>query len=75
MKIPSYLKKVREPINNKKLTKKYLTLFEDKVKNIYESSMINAPIHLSKGNEDELIDLALKKGFIYKNEDGFYNYK
>ena len=41
------LKKVREPINNKKLTKKYLTLFEDKVKNIYESSMINSPIHLS----------------------------
>jgi len=64
MKIPSYLKKVREPINNKKLTKKYLTLFEDKVKNIYESSMINAPIHLSKGNEDELIEI-----FQYVHKD------
>jgi len=36
--------------------------------------VIHAPDFNFELNEDELIDLALKKGFIYKNEEGFYNY-
>ena len=57
MKIPSYLKKVSEPIYSKNVIKKRLTLFEDRVKLLYEDAEITAPIHLSKGNEDELIEI------------------
>ena len=53
MNIPSYLNKVRE-IN---LTKEDLLLFEDEVKNSYEDAKIVAPVHLSKNNEEELIEI------------------
>jgi hypothetical protein len=37
--------------------------------------VIHAPDFNFELNAEELIELALKKDFIYKNEDGFYNYK
>ena len=51
--IPSYLKKVRE-VN---ITKEELILFESEVKEKYENGKVPAPIHLSKNNEDELIEI------------------
>jgi pyruvate dehydrogenase E1 component alpha subunit len=51
--IPSYLKKVRE-VN---ITKEELILFESEVKEKYEDGKIPAPIHLSKNNEDKLIEI------------------
>jgi pyruvate dehydrogenase E1 component alpha subunit len=53
MKIPNYLNKVREI----SLTKKDLISFEEEVKIPYENSEITAPIHLSKGNEDQVINI------------------
>ena len=53
MNIPSYLTKVRD-IN---LTKEDLLLFEEEVKNSYEDSKIVAPVHLSKNNEEQLIEI------------------
>ena len=51
--IPSHLKKVRE-VN---ITKEELILFESEVKEKYENGKVPAPIHLSKNNEDELIEI------------------
>jgi len=53
MKIPSYLEKVR----NINLTIEDLKSFEEEVKNYYEDGKITAPVHLSKNNEKELIDI------------------
>ena len=53
MKIPKYLKKVRK-IDFKVSD---LLAFEDKVKILYEDAKISAPIHLSKGNEKELLEI------------------
>ena len=39
------------------MTKKELIDFELDIKTIYESGKIKAPIHLSGGNEDELIKI------------------
>ena len=36
--------------------KQFLIDFETEVKEIYESGKIKAPVHLSKGNEKEIID-------------------
>lgn len=37
--------------------KKYLKAFEQDIKSLYEAGKINSPIHLSGGNEDQLIDI------------------
>ena len=53
MKIPDYLKKVKDI----ELTAQDLMGFEVRVKEVYEKGSIKAPIHLSKGNESQLIDI------------------
>ena len=53
MKIPHYLSKVREI----KLTEGDLISFEEEVKSYYDDAKITAPVHLSKGNEKELLDI------------------
>lgn len=53
MKIPDYLKKVKDV----ELTAQDLMDFEVRVKEVYETGGIKAPIHLSKGNESQLIDI------------------
>ena len=53
MKIPKYLKKVRELA----ITEQDLIDFEEEIKQYYEDAKIQAPIHLSKGNEKELIEI------------------
>ena len=51
--IPDYLKKQKEV----KITKEELISFETEVGERYENGEILAPIHLSKDNEDELIEI------------------
>ena len=53
MKIPSYLKKVRII----DLTAEELQSFEEEVKRKYEDAKITAPVHLSKNNEEEVIEI------------------
>ena len=53
MKIPKYLKKVRKV----KIGIDDLISFEEEIKDYYEKAKIKAPIHLSKGNEKELIEI------------------
>lgn len=53
MKIPNYLKKVRDI----KLTEEDLIIFEEEVKKNYEDSKITSPVHLSKGNEKEVLEI------------------
>ena len=53
MNIPGKLQKVREI----KLTSESLISFESELKKIYEDGKIKAPIHLSKGNEKELLEI------------------
>jgi len=48
-----YLKKVKDV----ELTAQDLMDFEVRVKEVYENGSIKAPIHLSKGNESQLIDI------------------
>jgi len=60
LQIPSYLEKVKDVT----LTKEELISFESEVKQKYEDGKIPAPIHLSKDNEDELIEI-----FQYVHED------
>ena len=58
--IPFWYKKVRDI----SITKQELIDFESKVKDVYESGKINGPIHLSKNNEEQLIEI-----FQYISED------
>ena len=51
--IPKDLVKVRDI----SITKKELIDFELKVKNVYEEGKIKGPIHLSKNNEDQLMEI------------------
>jgi pyruvate dehydrogenase E1 component alpha subunit len=53
MKIPNYLKKVRDVNKNAQ----DLIDFEIRIKEAYEDGKINAPVHLSKGNEEQLIEI------------------
>lgn len=39
------------------LTKEYLIAFEEEIKDLFLSKKISAPIHLSGGNEDSLIEI------------------
>ena len=68
MNIPKNLKKVREV----KLTVNDLITFEDKIKKIYEKGKITAPIHLSKGNEKQLIKIF---SYINKNDWVFSSWR
>ena len=51
--IPEHLKKQKEVM----ITKADLIAFETEVKDKYEAGDIKAPIHLSKNNEDQLIEI------------------
>ena len=42
------------------MDKQYLIDFETEVKEIYEAGDIKAPVHLSGGNEDQLIQIFEK---------------
>jgi pyruvate dehydrogenase E1 component alpha subunit len=53
MQIPSYLKEVREI----KIGKEDLLKFEEDIKELYEDAKIISPVHLSKGNENEVIEI------------------
>ena len=53
MKIPHYLSKVRDI----KITEEDLICFEEEVKIYYEDAKISSPVHLSKGNEKELLEI------------------
>ena len=53
MVIPDYLKKVRQI----KFTEEDLITFEENVKKYYEDAKITAPVHLSKGNEKEVLEI------------------
>ena len=53
MKILDDLKKVREV----KLTPSDLMLFEEEVFTRYENAEIKAPVHLTSGNEEQLIKI------------------
>ena len=58
--IPKHLKKIRD-VN---ITKDELVSFETTIRESYEDGKIPAPIHLSKDNEDELIEI-----FQYVHKD------
>ena len=60
LRIPNHLEKKKEVT----VTKEDLISFETEVKERYENGEIPAPVHLSKGNEDELIEV-----FQYVHED------
>ena len=51
--IPERLKKVRKV----EITAEDLIEFEEEVKQIYEAGEIKSPVHLSKGNEEQLIEI------------------
>ena len=53
MNIPYDLKKVRDVT----ITEQYLIDFEEEVKQKYEAAEISSPVHLTKGNEKELIEI------------------
>ena len=59
--IPTHLKKVRDS----HVTKEELISFETEVKEKYESGDIKSPVHLSKNNEDELIEIFQ---YIHKDD-------
>ena len=57
--------KIKRKINN---TPEYLIKFEDYIKKEYENGKIRGPIHLSKGNEKQLIEIFKyidKKDFVF----------
>ena len=66
--IPKYLKKQREVI----ITKDELIAFETEIKEKYEAGDIKAPIHLSKNNEDKLIEIFQ---YIGKNDWVFSSWR
>jgi hypothetical protein len=64
MNIPYNLKKVRDI----KLTELDLIEFEEEVKQRYEDAEIKAPVHLTRGNEKELIEIFLTFEDAYQRE-------
>ena len=53
MNIPRHYTKVRD-VNT---TPEELITFEDRIKDAYENAGIKGPVHLSKNNEEQLIEL------------------
>ena len=45
---------------NKKLNKKYLIEYENKIASLFNSAKIRAPIHLYNGNEDQILNVFKK---------------
>ena len=60
MNIPKHYTKVRDV----SITPEELIAFEDRVKDAYENAQVKGPVHLSKNNEEQLIEL-----FQYIHED------
>lgn len=54
--IPKSYKTVNK-ISSCSISKEELIKFETEIKNIYDNGKIKAPIHLSRGNEDQLIEI------------------
>jgi len=54
------------------LSKEEMIEFEEKVKDIYETGVIKGPVHLSKNNEDQLIEIF---SFIDKEDWVFSNWR
>ena len=46
-----------QEINEVKLTAEDLINFELRVKEIYESGVVRGPVHMSKGNEEQLLEI------------------
>ena len=72
MKIPRHLNKVRE-VN---ITSEELIKFEDEIKELYDDAQIKAPIHLSNGNESELIEIfsyISKEDWIFSSWRNHYH--
>ena len=70
MNIPKHYQKIRDV----KVTPEDLIAFEDKVKYAYENAQIKGPVHLSKNNEEQLIELfqlfsepVLESGFLHRD--------
>ena len=60
-----------------KWTKEKLIKFEDEVKSLFEQGKINAPVHLSGGNEDQLITIfeTIKpKDYVLSTHRNHYHY-
>ncbi len=59
-------------LDNIEETKKELMDFENRISDLYKEGKIKAPIHLSKGNEKEIIEIFKK---IKKNDWVFASYR
>ena len=70
LQIPNHLKKIRTI----KYTPEDLISFENEVKKHYENGEIKSPIHLSKGNEDQVIKIFSYIADIYYNLFDLYSY-
>ena len=46
-----------QEVNEVKLTAEDLINFELRVKDIYESGTVRGPVHMSKGNEEQLLEV------------------
>ena len=66
--IPSHLKKVR----TKTLSEVELINFEDRVKTIYEKGKIKSPVHLTRGNEKQLIEIF---NYVHPNDWVFSSWR
>ena len=72
IKIPKNLKKVRKI----SLTSEDLITFEKKIQKVYENGDINAPVHLSSGNENELISIfqyVAKQDWVFSSWRNHYH--
>ena len=59
-------------------TKKDLIDFEEKIVSLWEDGQIRAPVHLSNGNEDELIEITpksirMRKKYLKEHERKKFN--
>lgn len=52
------------------ITKKFLVKFENSIADLFNKSTIKAPVHLSHGNERQLIEIFKKK--IFQVMTGFF---
>jgi len=72
MKIPEHLIKVRKI----ELTKQDLIDFELDIKNRYENAIIRGPVHLSGGNEEQLLEIFQyidKKDWVFSSWRNHYH--
>ena len=72
MKIPNHLKKVRKM----NISKQNLIDFELDIKDRYENATIRGPVHLSGGNEDQLLEIFEyidKKDWVFSSWRNHYH--